>query len=82
MRMPAISARAHIYATECKRRAPRLTVLPQGTARAIGRSLLLKRNGRLRGGSSTPEIFWPPHAKSQSPVISHEKCSLYEISRK
>ena len=31
MRMPAISARAHIYATECKRRAPRLTVLPQGT---------------------------------------------------
>jgi hypothetical protein len=29
--MPAISARAPIYATECKRRAPRLTVLPQGT---------------------------------------------------
>jgi hypothetical protein len=31
MHMPAISARASIYATECKRRAPRLTVLPQGT---------------------------------------------------
>jgi hypothetical protein len=31
MHMPAISARAPIYATECKRRAPRLTVLPQGT---------------------------------------------------
>jgi hypothetical protein len=30
MRLPAISARAHIYATECKRRAPRLTVLPHG----------------------------------------------------
>ena len=42
MRMPAISARAHIYATECKRRTPRLTVIPHHDTR----HLLLQHVGR------------------------------------
>ena len=41
MRMPVISARAHIYATECKRRTPRLTVIPHDT-----RHLLLQHVAR------------------------------------
>ena len=38
--------------------------------------------GGSRGGSSTPEIFGRHMVKTQSPVISHEKCSLNDFSRK